>query len=93
MARAESNGEKRILWRFVNVLIAICATGALLLGTLNAWAIRDYLEFKGQYAREMSERDKAQAALQERLKWQEAALVAIAAKLEIVIPSPPRLDR
>ncbi len=92
MNRAEhlnENGEKRILWRFVNILIAVCATGALLLGALNAWAIKDYLDFKQSYARELAERARGDAQRDERQKWQEAALAAIAAKLDITIPPPP----
>jgi hypothetical protein len=88
--RFEANGEKRILWRFVNILVAVCATGALLLGSLNAWAVRDYLQFKDSYAQHETNRLAVEAATRERMKWQEAALSAIAMKLDIPIPPPPQ---
>ena len=84
-----SNGEKRVLWRFVNVLIAICAAGALLLGTINGWAIKDYLDFKEDHAQMERQNVSYRAAMLERMKWQETVFLAIAKKMGIPVPPPP----
>jgi len=74
--RETTNGEKRILRHAVGAAFALGLA-------VNAWAIKDYLAFKQVH-------QQAEAATVERLKWQEAALTAIAAKLGIAIPPPPQ---
>ena len=75
MARREPNGERQLLRQTTLALIMVYMA-------LNTWAVGDYVLHK-------MHQQGTESALHERLEWQEAALQAIAKKLEIPIPPPP----
>ena len=84
-----SNGEKRLLWRFLEILIAVCGIGALMLGALNMWAIRDYLEFKQISAQRWHADALSDQRRDDRHRWEQRVLLKIADKLQIEVDQPP----
>ncbi len=77
-----TNGEKKILWRGVEALLALLTIITTVTTTAATWAITDYLAFKHQHVMDQARQD-------ERMRWEESTLMAIAKKLDIPIPPPP----
>ena len=89
MAVKESNGEKKILWRLLEVALAFGAAVAVIATTLNAWVVKDYLSFKRQSDERWRLEATTDAARDERDRWQQVTLKAIADKMQIPVPDPP----
>jgi hypothetical protein len=91
--RAETNGEKKILWRMIEILILLVGVGAAIATSINVWAIQDHLEFKREVAARWEKEAKRDSSHDERERWMSATVLAIAKKLDIPVTPPPNDDK
>lgn len=84
-----TNGEKQLLWKFLEISVTIIGAAALLATAINAWVVRDYLEFKQTSSVRWEKEASRDAFRDEQIRWQQEVLRQVAKKLDIVVPPPP----
>ena len=84
-----SNGEKRMLWRLLEIAVMLIGGAATVATAINVWAVKDYLDFKATTARRWEEEAKRDTRQDVWIRWQSKVLIALAKEHKLSVPDPP----